>query len=78
MLIERAFQAIVFVLSLFTYLPFSKLSHMFYRGAALSFNKYSGREAQAEAQPAVEVEAATSEAPSEAEKTETKQETGKE
>ena len=65
---------LVVVLSLFTYLPFSKLAHMFYRGAALSFNKYSGREAQVEAQPAVEAETATSEAPSEAEQTETKQE----
>jgi len=62
---------LVVVLSLFTYLPFSKLAHMFYRGAALSFNKYSGREAQAEAQPAVEVESAPSETPSEAEQTET-------
>lgn len=33
------------VLSLFIYLPFSKLAHMFYRGAAMCFNKYSGREA---------------------------------
>ena len=71
---------LVVVLSLFTYLPFSKLAHMFYRGAALSFNKYSGREAQAAAQPAVEAEAATGEAPSEADQaeTETKQETGQE
>ncbi len=35
---------LVFVLSLFIYLPFSKLAHMFYRGAAICFNKYSGRE----------------------------------
>jgi quinone-modifying oxidoreductase subunit QmoC len=38
---------LVFVLSLFIYLPYSKLAHIFYRGAALVFNKYSGREAQA-------------------------------
>ncbi len=37
---------LVFVLSLFIYLPFSKLAHMFYRGAAMCFMKYSGREAQ--------------------------------
>jgi quinone-modifying oxidoreductase subunit QmoC len=36
---------LVFVFSLFIYLPFSKLAHMFYRGAAICFNKYSGREA---------------------------------
>jgi quinone-modifying oxidoreductase subunit QmoC len=35
---------LVFVFSLFIYLPFSKLAHMFYRGAAICFNKYSGRE----------------------------------
>ena len=29
---------LVFVLSLFIYLPFSKLAHMFYRGAAMCFN----------------------------------------
>jgi quinone-modifying oxidoreductase subunit QmoC len=68
---------LVFVLSLFVYLPFSKLAHLFYRGAALSFNKYSGREAQAAAQPAVAVAAS---APSEAEQTETEsdQKTGQE
>jgi quinone-modifying oxidoreductase subunit QmoC len=55
---------LVFVFSLFLYLPFSKLAHMFYRGAAMCFNKYSGREDQAAAvsQPAaavsVEAEAA--------------------
>ena len=38
---------LVAVLSLFIYLPFSKLAHMFYRGAAMCFNKYSGREAAA-------------------------------
>ncbi|MDH4027794.1 MAG: quinone-interacting membrane-bound oxidoreductase complex subunit QmoC [Nitrospirota bacterium] len=36
---------LVFVLSLFIYLPFSKLAHMFYRGAAMCFVKYSKREA---------------------------------
>jgi len=35
---------LVFVFSLFIYFPFSKLAHMFYRGAAICFNKYSGRE----------------------------------
>ncbi len=35
---------LVFVFSLFIYLPFSKLAHMFYRGAAICFSKYSGRE----------------------------------
>ena len=38
---------LVFVFSLFIYLPFSKLAHMFYRSAAMCFNKYSGREAVA-------------------------------
>jgi quinone-modifying oxidoreductase subunit QmoC len=37
---------LVFVFALFIYLPFSKLAHMFYRGAAMCFNKYSGRETQ--------------------------------
>ncbi|UCH82128.1 MAG: quinone-interacting membrane-bound oxidoreductase complex subunit QmoC [Nitrospiraceae bacterium] len=71
---------LVVVLSLFVYLPFSKLAHMFYRGAALSFNKYSGREALAEAQPAVEAAAAPVKSPSESEQTgtETKQESGQE
>lgn len=41
---------LVFVFSLFIYLPFSKLAHMFYRGAAMCFNKYSGREAAAQVQ----------------------------
>ncbi len=44
---------LVFVFSLFIYLPFSKLAHMFYRSAALCFNKYSGREVQ---QAAVQTE----------------------
>lgn len=35
---------LAFVLALFVYLPFSKMAHMFYRGAAICFNKYSGRE----------------------------------
>ncbi|MBI5055333.1 MAG: quinone-interacting membrane-bound oxidoreductase complex subunit QmoC [Nitrospirae bacterium] len=35
---------LVFVLSLFLYLPFSKLGHLFYRSAAICFMKYSGRE----------------------------------
>ncbi len=35
---------LVFVLSLFVYLPYSKLAHMFYRSAAICFLKYSGRE----------------------------------
>jgi len=43
---------LVFVFSLFIYLPYSKLAHMFYRGAALVFNKYSGREVLQAAQPA--------------------------
>ena len=51
---------LVGVLSLFLYLPFSKLAHIFYRGAALSFNKYSGREAAAE--PAVEAASPSAEA----------------
>lgn len=47
---------LVFVFSLFIYLPYSKLAHMFYRSAAICFNKYSGREsaaaaAQVEASP---------------------------
>lgn len=55
---------LVFVFSLFIYLPFSKLAHMFYRSAAICFNKYSGREMQqAAAQPetgaAVESETAS-------------------
>ncbi len=64
---------LVFVFSLFVYLPFSKLAHMFYRGAALTFLKYSGREA---ADAAPQVEAA---APVEAETAESEQaETGTE
>jgi quinone-modifying oxidoreductase subunit QmoC len=40
---------LVFVFSLFIYLPYSKLAHIFYRGSAMAFNKYSGREAQQQA-----------------------------
>jgi quinone-modifying oxidoreductase subunit QmoC len=64
---------LVFVLSLFVYLPFSKLAHMFYRGAALTFLKYSGREAEmqtAAAQPAVSAPAETTEADTETEQAE--------
>jgi hypothetical protein len=49
---------LVFVFSLFVYLPFSKLAHMFYRGAAMCFIKYSGREIEAEAVQAAPQEAA--------------------
>lgn len=35
---------LVFVFSLFIYLPFSKLAHLFYRTTAIVFNKYSGRD----------------------------------
>ncbi len=35
---------LVFVFSLFIYLPYSKLAHMFYRGAALCFVRYSRRD----------------------------------
>jgi quinone-modifying oxidoreductase subunit QmoC len=64
---------LVFVLSLFVYLPFSKLAHMFYRGAALTFLKYSGREAEiqtAPAQPAVSAPAEKAEAATETEQAE--------
>jgi quinone-modifying oxidoreductase subunit QmoC len=60
---------LVFVFSLFVYLPYSKLAHMFYRGAAMAFNRYSGREAEAQQVAAAPVEAAQPEA---------KQETGQE
>jgi quinone-modifying oxidoreductase subunit QmoC len=36
---------LIFVFSLFIYLPYSKLAHLFYRGAAICFVKYSGRDA---------------------------------
>jgi len=35
---------LVFVFSLFIYLPYSKLAHLFYRTTALTFLKYSGKE----------------------------------
>ncbi|GBE06413.1 MAG TPA: hypothetical protein ENH31_03105 [Nitrospirae bacterium] len=35
---------LVFVFSLFVYLPYSKLAHLFYRGTAMCFAKYSGRD----------------------------------
>ncbi len=44
---------LVFVFSLFLYLPYSKLAHIFYRGAAICFLKYSGKETE---QIAVRVE----------------------
>ncbi len=61
---------LVFVFSLFIYLPFSKLAHMFYRGAAMCFMKYSGREAQAAAVAQPAVEAPVEQEPAEAEKKE--------
>jgi len=66
---------LVFVFSLFVYLPFSKLAHMFYRGAAMCFNKYSGREAQA-AQQEVTAGPETTEADTETEKSEAGTEEG--
>jgi quinone-modifying oxidoreductase subunit QmoC len=48
---------LVFVFSLFVYLPYSKLAHMFYRGAAMAFNRYSGREAEAQQVAAAQPEA---------------------
>ncbi len=50
---------LVFILSLFIYLPYSKLAHVFYRGAAICFNKYSGREAEEAVQIKTEAEAAS-------------------
>jgi quinone-modifying oxidoreductase subunit QmoC len=35
---------LVFVFSLFLYVPYSKLAHLFYRGAAICFEKYSRRD----------------------------------
>jgi quinone-modifying oxidoreductase subunit QmoC len=57
---------LVCIFSLFVYLPYSKLAHLFYRSAAICFNKYSGREEaasapQALAQPASEPGAAPAE-----------------
>ncbi len=54
---------LMFIFSLFVYLPYSKLAHVFYRGAALCFVKYSGRDAaaepQAEASPEIKQETET-------------------
>lgn len=66
---------LVFVFSLFIYLPFSKLAHIFYRGAALTFLKYSGREAEMQAAAQPEIPAAT-ETASEAEAEQAEAETG--
>jgi quinone-modifying oxidoreductase subunit QmoC len=57
---------LVFIFSLFVYLPFSKLAHMFYRSAAICFNKYSGRETAAAGVGAVEALAVEAAAPAEA------------
>jgi quinone-modifying oxidoreductase subunit QmoC len=69
---------LVFIFSLFVYLPYSKLAHMFYRSAAICFNKYSGREASVVAvveDPIVEEAAPVeSEAPQAEETTEEKPE----
>jgi len=35
---------LVFVFSLFLYLPYSKLAHLFYRATAICYSKYSGRQ----------------------------------
>lgn len=48
---------LVFVFSLFLYLPYSKLAHLFYRGAAMCFVKYSQRDINKE--PQLEVSAET-------------------
>ena len=63
---------LVFVLSLFIYLPYSKLAHIFYRGAALCFNKYSGREAQTVPASAVQKAAPAAESGEDKGETETK------
>jgi quinone-modifying oxidoreductase subunit QmoC len=47
---------LVFVFSLFLYLPYSKLAHLFYRGAAICFVKYSGRDVEQIAQPTAPVQ----------------------
>jgi quinone-modifying oxidoreductase subunit QmoC len=65
---------LVFVLSLFIYLPYSKLAHMFYRGTALVFNKYSGRETQAVQAQASQPQAPEAEKPADA--PEAKEESG--
>ena len=68
---------LVFVLSLFIYLPYSKLAHLFYRGAALAFLKYSGREDAVAAQ-AVSVQQESSGPSSPAESAGAEEETNKE
>lgn len=50
---------LVFVFSLFIYLPYSKLAHLFYRGAAMAFVKYSGRESQSGGASVAKSEAVT-------------------
>jgi quinone-modifying oxidoreductase subunit QmoC len=67
---------LVFVLSLFIYLPYSKLAHIFYRGAALCFNKYSGREAQAVPASSVQEAAPAAESGADKGETETKTDQG--
>lgn len=69
---------LVFVFSLFVYLPFSKLAHIFYRGTALAFNKYSGRETADAAAPPAEVQPAadTESAPAEPEAPKTEEKAG--
>ena len=44
---------LVAVFALFVYLPYSKLAHIFYRGAALAFLKYSGRESKSQEQSSI-------------------------
>ena len=43
----------VAVFDLFVYLTYSKLAHIFYRGAALAFLKYSGRESKSQEQSSI-------------------------
>ena len=72
---------LVFVFSLFIYIPFSKMAHMFYRGAAMCFIKYSGREAQAEAavsQPVADAAEVTPAAEAESDKAESSEAEAKE
>lgn len=47
------FVHLVAVFALFVYLPYSKLAHIFYRGAALAFLKYSGRESKSKEQSTI-------------------------
>ncbi|MBC8413766.1 MAG: quinone-interacting membrane-bound oxidoreductase complex subunit QmoC [Nitrospira sp.] len=63
---------LVSVLALFLYLPYSKLAHMFYRTAAISFIKYSGRDSQSPEVAAAVSAVATGE-PAEEEQTKTEQ-----